>query len=90
MARYNPDVSKMPPITLDEAKALTHGDILHHRTNRNADGSAQRWRVNGKVKRWKTRPDEIQVPLKYGLRGYGYLDHWDIAGEVYSLSNGLD
>ena len=65
-------------ITLAQAKALTHGTILHHMKNKNADGTPQRWRVNGKVKTWKTRPDEVKVPLKYGLYRYDYLTHNDL------------
>ena len=65
-------------ITLEQAKSLKHGDILHHEVNKNADGSPQRWRVNGMVKRWKRSPDRIQVPLKYGLYGYDYLTENDL------------
>lgn len=35
------------------------------------DGS--RWFVNGKAQTWKTRPDEIKLPIKHGLWQYGYL-----------------
>jgi hypothetical protein len=65
-------------ITLERAKKLTHGEILHHTVQRNADGTPQRWRVNGKVKRWKRSPDRIQVPLKHGLYAYGYLTENDL------------
>ena len=65
-------------ITLNQAKDLTHGDILHHTVNKNADGTPQRWKVNGKVKRWKRSPDRIQVPLKYGLYRYDYLTENDL------------
>jgi hypothetical protein len=33
----------------------------------------EQWRRNGQTKLWKSRPDEFQVPIKWGLRGYGYL-----------------
>ena len=65
-------------ITLEQAKALQYGDILHHVSDKNADGTPQRWRVNGKVKVWKTRPNEVKVPLKYGLYRYDYLTHNDL------------
>ena len=65
-------------ITLGQAKSLKYGDILHHEVNKNADGTPQRWRVNGMVKRWKRNRDRIQVPLKYGLYGYGYLTEDDL------------
>jgi len=61
-------------ITKEQALRLRHGDILYHVTNRNSDGSPQRWRVNGAVKTWKRTPSRFQVPLKYGLYGYDYLD----------------
>lgn len=40
---------------------------------RNADGSHVRWRINGKMKTWKTRPDDYKIPVKHGLRDYGYI-----------------
>ena len=60
-------------ITLEQAKELKHGDILYHTINKNADGTPQRWKVNGKVKRWKRSPDKIKIPLKYGLYRFDYL-----------------
>ncbi len=30
-------------------------------------------RRNGKTKTWKRSPERFQVPLKFGLYGYGYL-----------------
>ena len=57
----------MKTLTLEQAKALTHGTILHHVKNRNSDGTPQRWRVSGKVKTWKRDPGRIRVPVKYGL-----------------------
>ena len=65
-------------ITLDQAKDLKHGDILYHVTYKNADGTPQRWRVNGKVKLWKRSPDKIQIPLKHGLYSYDYLAQDDL------------
>ena len=70
-------------ITLQQAKNLKHGDILHHTVNKNADGTPQRWRVNGMVKRWKRNPDRIQVPLKHGLYRYDYLTENDL--DIVSL-----
>ena len=65
-------------ITLEQAKSLKYGDVLHHAVNKNADGTPQRWRVNGKVKLWKRSPNRIQVPLKHGLRSYDYLTENDL------------
>lgn len=41
-----------------------------------------RYRPNGAVKVWKTRPDEFRLPIKFGLRGYGYIDQ-DNAGQFH-------
>lgn len=35
----------------------------------------EHWRGNGTIKTWKTRPGEWRLPIKYGMRGYSYLDH---------------
>lgn len=65
-------------ITLEMAKNLTHGEVLYHVSNRNADGTPQRWRVNGQVKIWKRDPSRVRVPIKYGLRGYDYLTEYSL------------
>jgi hypothetical protein len=65
-------------ITLEQAKSLKHGDVLLHTENKNADGTPQRWRVNGKVKIWKTMPSKVRVPVKYGLKNYDHLTEYDL------------
>jgi hypothetical protein len=62
----------MENLTVEMAKNLRHGQILAHTDHKNADGTCVRWRVNGDVKTYKKRPDIFQVPLKHGLRDYGY------------------
>ena len=62
-------------ITVEQAKELYHGQILYHVQNRNADGSPQRWRVNGQVKRWKRDTDRVRVPIKHGLYNCDYLEN---------------
>lgn len=57
-------------LTLEQAKQLKPGDILH-----NAAG--KRWKVNGQVKRWKRDPNRIRVPLKHGLYSYDYITESD-------------
>ena len=73
-------------ITLAQAKALNPGTTLYHTINENADGTPQRWRVNGVPKTWKTRPNEVRVPIKHGLRDYDYLTHDDL--DLVSLEAG--
>ena len=65
-----------PAITSENVGANSE---LWHRTARNADGSPVRCRANGKVKLWKTRPNEFRLPVKYGLRECFYLTHRNAA-----------
>lgn len=55
-------------ITRENIETLYRGQILHHVTALNADKTPLRARVNGKVKVWKTFPEQFRVPMKYGLR----------------------
>lgn len=54
-------------ITLTEAKNLKLGQILVD------DLNGKRWKVNGQVKVWKTRPADVRIPVKHGLYKYGYV-----------------
>jgi len=65
-------------ITLEQAKNLRLDQILYHVSNRNADDTPQRWKVNGKVKTWKTKPEAVRVPIKHGLRSGDYLTQRDL------------
>lgn len=60
---------------LSEAKKLEVGQILYHVSSKNTDGTAQRWRVNGMVKRWKRDVDRIRIPIKHGLYDHDYIDN---------------
>lgn len=60
-------------MTFDEAKGLKYGQIIYHLRWTNADGTPQRWMVNGKVKLWKTRPNDIEIPIKRGMWQFSYL-----------------
>jgi hypothetical protein len=63
----------MITLTFEEVLKLRPGDIIYHRVLRNADGTPQRYKINGRAKLWKTKPWKIRVPLKHGLYWYGYL-----------------
>jgi hypothetical protein len=72
-------------LTKTQAINLRHGEILHHRTLTNADGTPLRARVAGRCKTWKTQPTEFRLPVKRGLKQYFYItennaDEWTIAG----------
>lgn len=74
-------------IDKQDAISLTYRSELHHSTLKNADGTPLRCRVNGKVKLWKTRPDEFRLPVKHGLKNCFYIDQ-DNCHE-WNLGNGL-
>lgn len=63
-------VSKM---TIDRIRP----HVLIHRTERNADGTPVRMKINGKMKTWKTRPGCWMLPVKYGIRDCYYIGDWD-------------
>jgi len=71
-------------MTLEEAKGLKVGMILYSTVYMNADGTAQKWKVNGKVKVWRRHPERVNVPIKRGLYTYDYLTHLDL--EYLSLT----
>lgn len=79
-------------ITVEQAKALTHGDRVYfvkmyervgtiltpsgrmNAVSKMVDGDRVReFRVSGKPKTWKTRPNDVKVPIKYGLYDSAYL-----------------
>jgi hypothetical protein len=63
---------------LNEAKKLEYGQHVCHKRLKNADGTPMRFKVNGRPKMWKTRPNEVRVPLKRGLYEYLYMDEHDL------------
>lgn len=64
-------------MTIEEAKKLTTGQIVYHKTSRNADGTPRRWTINGKVKLWKRDKSRVQVPIKHGLYSYAYITEYN-------------
>lgn len=65
-------------ITVEEAKKLEHGTILYYSGEVDSKGEPQQYRVSGKPKTWKTRPQEVEVPLKYGLYGNTRITERDL------------
>lgn len=83
------DGSKCLPLTLEQAKALTIGQVIYSRTRNNADGSLCRAKVTGQVRTWKRSPQRVQVPWKHGLYVYGHvtennLDKWSTEPEPFA------
>jgi hypothetical protein len=58
-----------------QAINLTNRQTILHVSLKNANGTPYNVRVNGKAKMWKTRPGHFQIPVKRGLREYGYITH---------------
>lgn len=61
-------------LTFADISKLSHRSILCHKVLKNNDGTALRCRVNGKIKTWKTRPNDFQLPVKHGLRDCFYIN----------------
>lgn len=62
-------------MTLNEAKRLRYHQTVWIKGHYDADGSPSKARVTGKVQTWKTRPNEVRVPIKRGMYDYGEITH---------------
>lgn len=65
-------------MTLNEAKRLRHGQTVWIKGHWDSDGSPSKCRVTGKVQTWKTRPNEVRVPIKRGMYEYGSITHGNL------------
>ena len=59
----------MDSMKIEQAKNLKAGDMIHHVSKKNSDGTPMRAIVTS-IKTWKTRPDDILVSVKHGLYDY--------------------
>jgi hypothetical protein len=64
-------------MNIQDALNARHGQIFHHVSLKNADGTPIRVRVTGKCQTWKTRPGEFRLPVKQGLYGYGAINDFN-------------
>lgn len=60
-------------LTIELLNNLHYGTTLYHQSQRNADGSPVRCRINGKLKTWKRDPNRFEIPVKYGLKDCFYI-----------------
>jgi hypothetical protein len=60
------------------AKSLQYHEWLHHKTQSQGRSECLRVRVNGAPQTWKSRPDEVRVPIVWGMRDYGQLREWEL------------
>lgn len=83
------------PLTLEQAKSLTYRQELYSLTEaygRKVAGQKipKHCRVNGKPKVWKTRPDEVRVPMVYGLRDCFYITQRDLDEFTLDYGEAMD
>lgn len=66
-------------MTKDEALALRHGDMVHHVTRKNADGSPMRAKVTS-IQVWK-HSGRVEVRVKRGLHEFSIFTE-DELGQI--------
>jgi hypothetical protein len=66
LKKKNPKQHNYAALTLEDYKALSTGDHVYFVTRH---GTLAQAKVTS-VKTWKTRPGDVDVNLKYGLRVY--------------------
>ena len=76
--RKNPARAAFRPMTVEEAKNLRPGG---HAEIKAQDGKVRNVKINGKPKTWKTRPNDVSVPIKYGMYEYATLSA-DVEGQI--------
>ena len=69
-------------MNLKQAKSLYVGQVVYHKTAKNADKTPVRFRVSGAVKTWKRDKKRIKVPVKYGLYYNAYLTNGTVEGHI--------
>jgi hypothetical protein len=62
-------------MTLNEIETALDTGRLWIKATRFPARNAIRCRRNGVTRRWKTRHKEFLIPIKFGFRGYGRIDH---------------
>ena len=67
-------------ITKEQAMRLQVGDVVESNMFTNADGTPQRFRVNGACKTWKRDTRKFRVPLKRGLYEFATLTEYNCDG----------
>lgn len=65
------------PLSKEICSTAEFREEFYHATLRNADGTAKRCRVNGKIKTWKRQPDKFRLPVKHGMYDTFYIDQFN-------------
>lgn len=63
-------------------------EIFYHISKKDAKGNALKVRRTGKTTAWQRDPKKFSIPVKYGLREYGYIttsnaEEWSITDPEY-------
>jgi len=64
-------------MTIDQARSLKKGDIIHHLSLKNADGSPMRAKVTSVIQ-FKRQPGRIDVHVKHGMYDFAIFDETTI------------
>lgn len=85
-------------MTRDQALAADYHTELHYGICKRVTGprggvtlKVETWRINGRCKTWKTRPEDFSLPIKYGFKGpYDYvtpsnMESYHLAAECQPL-----
>lgn len=70
------DTLTFRPLPLDKVKSLQAGTRVKVFSAYGKHGAGiVNVKVNGRPKTWKTRPDDVSVPIKYGLYEYATIEY---------------
>ena len=76
-------------MTRETALSLSTGDWIHnHNRMRMSDKSPFRVRVNGQIKTWVTRKQDIRIPVKFGMYTCFYITPLDLAD--WAIGDGVE
>ena len=72
-------------MTREQAVEAIHGTELHFGECQNIIGPRggvkelrAKWRVSGRCKTWKRRPEDFRLPIKHGLYRHGYVEPFNV------------
>ena len=71
-------------ITIEQARELKYGQMLHHISQKGSDKQPVRCRITGQVKLWKTR-DDFVIPVKHGLYTCFHISNTDGSNEEWEV-----
>lgn len=60
-------------VTKGQAMEARNATMFLSKEYQNADGTPARYKRTGKTKEWKRQPERFSVPVKRGLKEYGYI-----------------